>query len=101
MNVGEYINLDAKMFNFETWVEDARADYLKSLFEDLLTKSGFNIVNFTEHYFPVQGYTCVWLLAESHMALHTFPKDNKTYVQLSSCNKEKLESFVELYNQLI
>lgn len=91
-----YVNIDAKMFNFETWVDITDVEQLKSYFKSALITANFNIVNFTEHYFPVQGYTCIWVLAESHLALHTFPKNNKTYVQLSSCNKEKLDAFKKL-----
>ena len=31
---------------------------------------------------------------ESHFAIHTFPEENKTYIELSSCNEEKQIYFV-------
>lgn len=90
MNNEEYIQVNAQMFHFDTWVSETSPDELKLTFEALLIKSGFKIINFTEHFFPVKGYTCIWLLAESHLAIHTFPEGDKSYVQISSCNEEKL-----------
>lgn len=87
----KYKALPAEMFHFETWINSTNPDFLNSYFENLLIESGFTIVSFTEHYFPVQGYTAVWLLAESHLAIHTFPNQQQTYIQISSCNQKKLE----------
>lgn len=41
----------------------------------------------TEHRFRPYGYTALWLLGESHFALHTFPECGRTYYEISSCNK--------------
>lgn len=86
----------AKIYNHQEWVEEIGPDNLKSNYEKLLIASGFTIVKYSEHYFPEKGFTCFWLLAESHLAIHTFPDDHKSYVELSSCNKEFLEKFIEL-----
>lgn len=88
-----FVSLNAEMFNFEKWVTITNPKSLKLSVEELLKKSNFNIIHFTEHYFPIEGYTCVWILAESHLAIHTFPKDSKSYIQISSCNKNKLDIF--------
>ena len=40
-----------------------------------------------------EGYTALWLLGESHFAIHTFPEEQKTYIELSSCNLEYYEFF--------
>jgi S-adenosylmethionine decarboxylase len=65
-------------------------------YEKQLKEAGFTILLFNEHHFPEQGYTCFWLLGESHLAIHTFPESGKSYIELSSCNKEKLEKFKKL-----
>lgn len=90
-NTENYKALTAEMFHFETWISETNPVKLTPYFEELLKSCDFTIVSFTEHFFPVQGYTAVWLLAESHLAIHTFPDQQKTYVQISSCNQEKLE----------
>ena len=62
----------------------------------MLVCSGFGILNFIEHHFEPQGYTGLWLISESHFAIHTFPEESKTYIELSSCNREMFERFLEL-----
>jgi S-adenosylmethionine/arginine decarboxylase-like enzyme len=63
------------------------------------TTSGFTILRFVEHTFVPQGYTALWLLGESHAAVHTFPEHNRTYVELSSCRVDLLRTFDHLINQ--
>lgn len=70
---------------------------LKSDLERTLKSSGFTILNFMEHHYEPFGYTALWLLAESHCALHTFPEENKTYIEISSCNREMYEEFLRLF----
>jgi S-adenosylmethionine decarboxylase len=91
-----YKQIKARIYNHQHWVVDTEPEKLKEKYTSLLQKSGFTILKFDEHYFEEQGYTCFWLLAESHLAIHTFPENNTTYVELSSCNEEKMEVFKRL-----
>lgn len=95
----KFANVSAEIHHFERWINETNPVVLRETFKELLEQAGFTIVNFTEHHFPVRGYTCVWLLAESHLAIHTFPADGKSFVQLSSCNKSKREAFEEMLNE--
>lgn len=88
----EYRALKAQMFHFDLWINQSNPEELKTEITVMLEKSKFTIVNFIEHHFPIKGYTAVWLLAESHLAIHTFPNQKKTYIQISSCNDEKLQN---------
>jgi S-adenosylmethionine/arginine decarboxylase-like enzyme len=63
---------------------------------DMLIDSGFQIIDQTEHHFKPIGYTLLILLAESHLAVHTFPEEGKVYIQISSCNKQKYKKFDRL-----
>ena len=69
--------------------------------ENMLIRSGFTIINKIEHFFPHQGYTGLWLLAESHFAIHTFPEENKIYVEISSCVKKYFDKFIEEFKKYI
>lgn len=89
--------MKAKIDNYTTWIEGSDGQDLKEQIESLLTKSGFTILNFMEHHFDPQGYTAVWLLAESHCALHTFPEENKSYIELSSCNTYLYVEFIKIF----
>lgn len=93
MNNLEYKKTAANIYNHSFWTECTEPITLKETYEALLKKVGFTILQFNEHHFTEQGYTCFWLLGESHLAIHTFPESQKSYVELSSCNQEKLEKF--------
>jgi len=89
--------LKAKIDNYTTWIERSDDQNLIKEVESLLVKSGFTILNFMEHHFEPQGYTAVWLLAESHCAMHTFPEEDKTYIELSSCNTHLYVEFIKIF----
>ena len=84
----------AKMWNKSGWVLDTDPSKLKNKYAELLVISGFDILNFQEHYFEPIGYTALWLLGESHFAIHTFPEEEKSYIELSSCNEEYFNFFI-------
>lgn len=88
--------MTANIWNHSQWIEITKKDELCIMFNDILAKSGFKILNFCEHHFTPQGYTALWLLGESHFALHTFPEFGKTYIELSSCNKNYFVNFLQL-----
>ena len=90
--------MEAKIDNYNCWIKDTNPNTLKVDFEAMLINSGFGILNFIEHHFEPQGYTGLWLISESHFAMHTFPEENKTYIELSSCNREMYKSFIKHLN---
>ena len=92
----EYKHTKAHIYNHTFWSNCCDPNILKKTYKTLLKDSGFSIILFNEHHFPKQGYTCFWLLGESHLAIHTFPESGKSYIELSSCNKEKLDFFITL-----
>lgn len=64
------------------------------MFDKILRRSGFSVLNVSEHHFQPQGYTALWLLCESHFAVHTFPEFGRSYIELSSCNLEYYQNFL-------
>ncbi len=91
---GLIIIMKALMYNYNTWIKYRAEEELIKEFEDILVKSGFSIIDKVEHYFTKQGYTGLWLLAESHFAIHTFPEEDKIYIEISSCVKEYYDNFM-------
>lgn len=85
--------VEANIYNFRKWVDETSPTRLYTLLNEALQKVGYTILKHIEHHFPVKGYTCLWLLAESHLAVHTFPEENKAYIELSGCNKRMNEEF--------
>ena len=92
------------MYNYHTWIKYKNEEVLVPDLEKILRRSGFTIIKKVEHFFDVQGYTGLWLLAESHFAIHTFPEDDKIYIEISSCVKKYFDEFVkefEIYKENI
>lgn len=87
------MNTDELLFFYTGWLNTLDPKELKKTFDDLLQSCDFEIFNFVEHHFSPHGYTCLWLLGESHLAIHTFPENNKTFFELCSCSEPKLLLF--------
>lgn len=87
----------AKMNKFSCWVTETDPAILKTRYAGLLIACGFNIVDYCEKYFMPQGFTGLWLLAESHFAIHTFPERGKTYIELSSCVQVPFDNFIKAH----
>ena len=86
--------MKAMIWNKSYWVSETDPAILKKEYSDKLVNAGFNVLDSVEHYFLPQGYTVLFLLAESHLAIHTFPEESKSYIELSSCVKDKFDNFV-------
>lgn len=88
--------MKAQMFNYNDWIEETNPFILREKFDTMLKDSGFGVLSFVEYNFEPQGYTALWLLSESHFAIHTFPEENKSYIELSSCIEKQYIKFMEL-----
>lgn len=86
----------AKIWNYSGWINNTEPNEIESKFRKLLKQAGFNVLGFKDYIFEPQGYTCIWILGESHFAVHTFPEDGCSYIELSSCNEQKLYDFLTL-----
>jgi S-adenosylmethionine decarboxylase len=84
------------IYNLRFWLLETDASLLKEHLHKFLSEAGYGIVGFSEHQFQPQGYTAIWLLSESHLALHTYPEEERSYVELSGCSKEMNERFKSL-----
>lgn len=92
--------MQAKIWQRSAWITTTSPSDLRHLFDTMLSLCGFNVLEVVEHHFQPQGYTCLWLLAESHLAVHTFPEHGRTYVELASCNGNKYQHFLSLLSRL-
>ncbi|HCC07150.1 MAG TPA: hypothetical protein DEP72_03155 [Clostridiales bacterium] len=84
------------MDNYQGWIRETDAGMLKSVLEEMLLISKFAVLGFDEVFQP-DRYMGAWILGESHLAIHVFPNDNKTYVELTSCIKEKSDEFRKIF----
>ena len=66
--------------------EFTRAAALRALCLQAITTSGLTIVGESFHQFEPQGVTGTVLLAESHLAIHTWPEHGFVTVDVYVCN---------------
>ena len=88
--------MKAQMFNYQNWIEETNPFELRKRYDKKLKESGFGVLSFIEYNFEPQGYTAIWMLSESHFAIHTFPEEGKSYIELSSCIEKQYIKFMEL-----
>ncbi len=100
MNNIQHKNIPPEIHNLKGWIQLVDENILKDTFSGILTSAGFTVLDFSSHQFPVNGYTAFWLLAESHLALHTFTESGWCYIELSSCNSSKTKSFKQITSKL-
>jgi len=88
--------MTAQMFNHQEWVEETNPFTLREKYTEMLKAAGFGVLSFVEYHFEPFGYTALWLLSESHFAIHTFPEEGKSYIELSSCIEGPYQKFMQL-----
>jgi S-adenosylmethionine decarboxylase proenzyme len=75
---------------------------LKIMMKDICKKYDFQILNEVEHQFHPIGCTIIFLLAESHMSIHTFPEKQYISFDIYTCRQYNDNSvYTEIYNHII
>lgn len=87
--------MKAELFNYHCWIDQSDAKALNAAMHKLLVQAEFEILGQIDHHFEPQGYTSLWLLGESHLAIHTYPEHNTCYVELTSCALNKNQIFID------
>lgn len=58
---------------------------IEILLKEILIKEKFEILDSINYIFKPAGFTILILLAESHLAIHTYPEYNSLYFNMYSC----------------
>lgn len=64
------------------------SEHLATLMEKVVKKLNLNEVSRAFHQFEPHGATGVIVLSESHFSAHTYPEDDKVYLDLFCCSKD-------------
>lgn len=68
------------------WV--SRSEHLERIMNRIAERCGFHVVSQAFHQFEPHGTTGVLVLAESHFSAHTYPEDNKIYIDVFCCSHD-------------
>ncbi|HID17801.1 TPA: adenosylmethionine decarboxylase [Candidatus Bathyarchaeota archaeon] len=86
--IAEFFGVDSRKI--------AKAGRLKEVLDEVVAKSRLKPISSLSHQFEPFGATCLYLLKESHLCVHTWPEHSYLTVDLFSCDKEDgraLEAF--------
>jgi S-adenosylmethionine/arginine decarboxylase-like enzyme len=67
-------------------------DTCSLLLDAVVSHLGLTKLHTATHHFEPQGVSIIYLLSESHIALHTWPENGTGYITLSSCGDRQIEA---------
>lgn len=62
--------------------------YLREMCSAVIAKVKLTPLKDVEHQFEPQGISIIYLLAESHLSIHTWPENNSFAMDIHSCNSD-------------
>ena len=62
-------------------------NYLYKVMYEAIELTGANILNHVGHEFEPHGMTLLFLLAESHASIHTWPPEGYAAIDIYTCNE--------------
>ena len=80
--VGEHVTID-----FLGVKKEYSPEFYNKVIYKIAKKAKIEVLNISEKVFKPQGYTCLALLAESHMSFHTFPERGIISFDFFTCGK--------------
>ena len=78
------------------------ASQMEAVISELIQKAGFGLRKVVSYGFEPQGVTCVAILSESHLAIHTYPEARHASIDLYTCEDvaEKTEKLFDSLKEL-
>lgn len=74
------------------WI--SKADHLEQIMIRIAERCGFTIVSQAFHQFAPHGASGVLILDKSHFSAHTYPEQNRVYIDVFCCNLPDFCSYV-------
>ncbi len=67
----------------------SRLENVRKILDEIVKKSDLTVIDSKHHQFKPHGVTCLYLLAESHLFVHTWPEYGYIAVDIFTCGDEK------------
>lgn len=83
-----WIHIIADLYDcdFTFWISKNNIDYISQFFYDKILKYDLTILDFTKHEFSKDSFSLIYMLAESHISIHTWPEINYISLDIFVCN---------------
>jgi S-adenosylmethionine decarboxylase proenzyme len=101
MNLGSVAILNISLIKDEKSFSQLNdLNYLKNMCDSIIQKIKLTPLKDASHQFEPQGVSIIYLLAESHLSIHTWPENHCFAMDIHSCNYD-LELYMESIKKLI
>ena len=81
-------HLIADVINISMYETLYTVENIKPLLEKIIKNMNLNVVGEVHHQFEPVGATCLYLLSESHLSIHTYPELRYLTMDLYCCNSK-------------
>lgn len=79
-------HLLANVYNINNYLCLEKVETIQPLMRKIIDDMKLNVVGEVHKQFEPIGATCLYLLAESHLSIHTFPEGKYCTIDLYCCN---------------
>jgi S-adenosylmethionine decarboxylase len=97
------VELTRQHWLYDLWLADptplCTVEPLCSQLTAALRASGATILDQRVHQFSPHGVTVLWLLAESHLSIHTWPEERLACIDLFTCGRMDAEAVITQIRQ--
>lgn len=98
MNIGTHIICDMYEIGSDTFEKISKKNYdeFNIFMENVIKKNNMTLLNKTVHYFDdISAFTSLYLLAESHLSIHTWPENKFIAIDIFTCGKADTHNIME------
>lgn len=100
MSSGKHMICDIKNIKNQDLLNSPKK--LRNLLDQICETYNYTILQTSQHIFTPQGFTAVYLLAESHISIHTYPENNYAAVDIYTCRQyPDNTTYLDIYKYLI
>lgn len=82
--IGKHLIINVNNIGNSKCIE--KVETIQPLMREIIEKNNLNVVGELHHQFEPIGATLLYLLAESHLSIHTFPQDSYCAIDLYHCS---------------
>ncbi len=72
---------------------DSSLSFIQNLAKTIVSDLNLKVVSSQSHLFKPEGITLVYILSQSHLAIHTYPEKHAIHVDLALCINQTKKKF--------